>query len=656
MSNVITITLPAGDYINVTGNSSLTTISNTTVLNNWNTNSYFSVQPQQIAGFNQMLPCNYYDCRDHSICGYLSPVFGIPGQPNTNITTYYNDASSFFVQWLNTYTSQFLIQQRNKYGTWTTVATVTDNTYGIYYAQGTIPNNPLWAGFTVNWGCVVSAFGSGIYRITVNGCYNNYTQATLNCTIEAWDGILPVIGLFLIGGVSYSVVFAGTYTGYLNYLAALINGTPSTPQYTATVLSGGINITGTNGSLSNGVLVKSDYLDMSNAFKAETYNGLAGPEQVVFDNVTSGTYTSSYLTSNPLNFGVIDYETNSCYTLYYKYTNANTPKQIFQGQISFLVGPNNQAILPNVTSFTVNLDLLINGVSRSTLNLYTGSFDLNEIGIFGDTVPFVFPVTDGVGSHPPPLSPGDVVTLKISGTYNAIGGSINIVLGQPGNTIFGPQIGSSWMNLPQSTVIVSYGSLSGGGEAIPSCSCALASNPYLLNKWNCDLARGTVKFESYITGTGSDAYNAGVLIPFNGFTIYDSIRVPGFFGNMEPKVENVEDEFGLTTTDPFGYLETVRSKLVEENKFYSKRIPYWVYRGLLQYGLLPGNVLVSDYNSNNANYFIDQVLQKLKGDVKPTYYNKGHFDKNLNFQNRMLKFEATFKQGIQSGIWTSSDI
>jgi len=73
-------------------------------------------------------------------------------------------------------------------------------------------------------------------------------------------------------------------------------------------------------------------------------------------------------------------------------------------------------------------------------------------------------------------------------------------------------------------------------------------------------------------------------------------------------------------------------------------------KSLEYYGLMANiQLLVSDYNYNNADWNIQRKQVVLKGNFKPKYLNKAHESKENMWYNRQLVYEGTFEEGIQSG-------
>jgi hypothetical protein len=90
-------------------------------------------------------------------------------------------------------------------GSWASQASLVDNTYGTYYAQGfqTKGKND-YIGYALSWRTVLSAFGTGRYRIAFDEsggdsiyseefCLRNYTQASVDRTVKIkylWNSVI----------------------------------------------------------------------------------------------------------------------------------------------------------------------------------------------------------------------------------------------------------------------------------------------------------------------------------------------------------------------------------------------------------------------------------------------------------------------------------
>lgn len=125
--------------------------------------------PNQVVGFVPLLDCAFSECREFDeICCWKNTVFGDKSL-TANVPSYENDWNTFLVSFtrfaINPTAYITMTLQRCSSETWSDVATLNDNTYGIYYKLGTIASHKTYAGYAINWGKVVSLQGVGCYRI-----------------------------------------------------------------------------------------------------------------------------------------------------------------------------------------------------------------------------------------------------------------------------------------------------------------------------------------------------------------------------------------------------------------------------------------------------------------------------------------------------------
>ena len=111
------------------------------------------------------------DCREwtNDDC-YINPVFA-----STSDTDVKKNDHNFFLlefpflfayQWSNTSLSAFSLQEWDG-SQWITTTTLTNNTYGVHYAFGSLCIKK-WKGFDIDWRKILIAFGEGLYRFRVD--------------------------------------------------------------------------------------------------------------------------------------------------------------------------------------------------------------------------------------------------------------------------------------------------------------------------------------------------------------------------------------------------------------------------------------------------------------------------------------------------------
>lgn len=164
------------------------------------------------------------------------------------------------------------------------------------------------------------------------------------------------------------------------------------------------------------------------------------------------------------------------------------------------------------------------------------------------------------------------------------------------------------------------------------------SEPFKLLPYSCELANRTVKFESQLSGIIGSIDTDGATFDLCNISLYDSIRMPGFFGFEKSSFDSVELEYQNGLIDP------VRDEILQKFKFVSHLMPKYIHDRFKAYGLMADLLRVSDYNFNNSDYNIRQKLVVKDGGYEPVY-NKG---------NRQAAVTVDFKEGVQGVIKTSS--
>jgi len=193
------------------------------------------------------------------------------------------------------------------------------------------------------------------------------------------------------------------------------------------------------------------------------------------------------------------------------------------------------------------------------------------------------------------------------------------------------------------------GTMAAGAAGTVTCVCYGQSIPFLLRAWNCDQAHGTTKFECWNTdGTMGDEENDGSLFDICGITIYDSIRVKGFFGNKSFEYDEETYQWGINNTVPFGTTTAARDKATKLYKWFSNYLPMWAHNTIATYYMMANTKSVSDYNHNNSDYNLIQRQVVKKSGYKPEYLDEKTFDAGLRYHNRTSKVEMEMAVGIQS--------
>lgn len=403
-----------------------------------------------------------------------------------------------------------------------------------------------------------------------NGVWNNVLalgtnyarQASLVIPITPWSGNYYMVGTFTIGAVVLTLDYNGVYAGYLTYLAALINGNGT---YSATVQATGITVVGKNYNLSNGITVSQKLVNTSTAFNV----GMTTADELAYTG--TGTTINKYI--NPQTFRNTLQNNGGNWNVS-TYTAGSDPIQTFAGIIYFQTFA---AIPADFVSGKLTASLLINGIPKATVSLSVSTTALNALT-------FSFPPTNGVGTNPPTLNPGDHVTLEleIQETMSVSGeGGLVIWLGE----FLGSGI-SRFYNTSSVTTSTTFGVMSGG-------------------------VSGTTSFASFF------AYGLAPDFSGNPFTDDDGNKYTGALLSWLPVLQTFgagNYQMQIVTTDVYGNITTTYDNrsfclnqyncTVADN---TVRIEYYNIgeRGIFNDGWIDyasANLPLSNGSSINGNY------------------------------------------------------
>lgn len=93
--------------------------------------------------------------------------FMLPAYANGSTDDLQNDKFALLILAQDWTTAVEFILQKNELNVWVDKATITNNTYGEYRAQGYYTKKPKYSSVTLYWKNVLAAFGIGEYRIQV---------------------------------------------------------------------------------------------------------------------------------------------------------------------------------------------------------------------------------------------------------------------------------------------------------------------------------------------------------------------------------------------------------------------------------------------------------------------------------------------------------
>lgn len=173
--------------------------------------------------------------------------------------------------------------------------------------------------------------------------------------------------------------------------------------------------------------------------------------------------------------------------------------------------------------------------------------------------------------------------------------------------------------------------------------------PFCLKTWNCILTSGTIKFETINVGgtfgsvttqgtswslccTKTITVNNTAMSCSNGITLYDSIRITGYFGYENP--ESQRDQIKYAT----GAIKKIRDEEVKTFMARTEQLPMWFHRRFYSYGRMSDYLYVSDYNLNNDSYEYKKFWIVSDGNYVIKHNNSTRYPKAIDFK---------FKEGQQ---------
>ena len=187
--------------------------------------------------------------------------------------------------------------------------------------------------------------------------------------------------------------------------------------------------------------------------------------------------------------------------------------------------------------------------------------------------------------------------------------------------------------------------LSDLGEPMPTVhEGCLVSPVFDVKMWNCFVAHGTVKFETWLTGLIGDPYEDYKKHDLCGVLWYDSIRVGGFIHYAKsPEYLTNNLEWGAPND---GKIEKVSDEQIQRWQYNSRYLPEYVHTRFATFAMMSDLMFASDYNINNSDWTL-----KRRNFIYDSGYEPESIDKTAYWQRRnKLNVEVFFKRGVQSVI------
>ncbi len=138
------------------------------------------------------------------------------------------------------------------------------------------------------------------------------------------------------------------------------------------------------------------------------------------------------------------------------------------------------------------------------------------------------------------------------------------------------------------------------------------SNEWCLNVYTPDRANGTVRLSYIQNGIIGDIFDFKATKDFAALDWFNQIRIPAFFGN---ETATYEREFVEYTNRQRVWITDQQEKEFSLN---TKRLPAIIHNVLKTEVLQADRIIVTDYNKNNADTFVD-ICVRGNSDYEPQW-------------------------------------
>lgn len=158
------------------------------------------------------------------------------------------------------------------------------------------------------------------------------------------------------------------------------------------------------------------------------------------------------------------------------------------------------------------------------------------------------------------------------------------------------------------------------------------SYEFCLQTYSAKLADNTVRLEYWITGVMGDIEDDTKIKDFGTMEVYNSFRLPGFFGY--PKTTYKEDDIEYNTGQR-DYVEDEQEPIFKLKLFL---LPHFIHEILRTDFMMANERAITDYNSKNSGSYIQKFVRKNSG------YEPGWYELQSNFASVELQFKQEFNR------------
>lgn len=242
-----------------------------------------------------------------------------------------------------------------------------------------------------------------------------------------------------------------------------------------------------------------------------------------------------------------------------------------------------------------------------------------------------------------PIVTGATMALKkwnpTTGAWSVVDNLTSTACGLPNP--FGSYVNNEgqnliWFNMAWSNVLSLYGE----GSYKVTCtytipigstsSVAIDSHEFCLKTYSPAMADGTVRLEYWLSGVTADIMDDSKIKDFGSLNIYNSLRLPGFFGY--PKSGYKEEDIEYAN----GRREYVEDEQTPTYKLKLKLLPFFIHEIIRTDFMQADTLAITDYNSRNVNNYVQKFVRKDAG-YEPKWYE---------LQGNFASVELQFKQQI----------
>jgi hypothetical protein len=158
------------------------------------------------------------------------------------------------------------------------------------------------------------------------------------------------------------------------------------------------------------------------------------------------------------------------------------------------------------------------------------------------------------------------------------------------------------------------------------------SYEFCLQTYTPQLADGTVRLEYWLSGTTGDIEDDTKIKDFGTLSVYNSLRVKGFFGYPKSNYKEEDIQYGN------GQSVYVEDEQLPAYKCKLLLLPFFIHEILRTDFMMADTLAVTDYNSKNNAFFVQKFVRKDSG------YDPKWYELQSNLATVELQFKPQFNR------------